>query len=532
MSTLSSFSVPFCVDIHFSMFSCVGLSHAPSRHTAITSTRTNMARAYRAARAGDTFRAMSRVALALVCGLCGHALASPRSDPTSGRSVFTGATMPAATSIDLDPAAIGLGTLDYAYVAAMAAIDRYAIRLDSIDVATGAVTPGDTLHDYEVGPGGMLAYVWHIGSDQRATLGFELRSTPGETFITNRTALAYHTLGGGRRTYTAGIGTSLRITDGLFFGISLNSDATYLHLHYARDAALEAGHGPGGIDSDCAGSPCGVQNPTAQEHYDVNVKTSLFSTSNLVLNLGVMIGLGKDVWLGLAYHAPPGLEVATELTGTMDVLRAPRDGGDLLHGASSVFLSQPASADAELRARLPAQLDLHVGARWEDLSRIQAYDVRGYGSTFPGAAIPEWQLRVRGFHDPFSLWAGVEQVELDRSKDWLRLGGRIGIETSSLRDQETSPVSISPTSYTADLGLQLRAGPVVIQATYGLQYFPTVNVSNSSFDPRERIECIDSGYDYSTAACTAVRNGYGIPTADGSYDRLEHAIRFAVIFEP
>jgi hypothetical protein len=474
---------------------------------------------------------MSRVArLALVCGLCGHAVASPRSDPTAGRSVFTGATMAAASSIDLNPAAIGPGQQSYLYLAATAVFDRYGVRLDHLDVDTGATTPGETIHDNELGAGGDFAGVWHFSD--RAVLGFEFRSAPGETFIANRDELAYHTLGGGQRTYTAGIGTSIRLTDTIYFGLSLDSAATYLHLHYARDTALERGHGPGGIDSDCDGSPCGVGNPLAAEHYDVNVQTSLFSTSNLIANFGFLISLSKDVWFGISYHTPPGLETQTLLTGTMDVKLAPRDGGELLHGASSVFLTQPASADAELRARLPAQLDLHLAARWEDLSRFQAYDVRGYGSTFDAAQIPEWQLRPRGFHDPLSVWAGVEQVEVERDRDWLRFGARIGFETSSLRDELTSPATISPFSYTVDVGAQLHRGPVILQATYGLQYFPTVNVTDSAFDPRSRIACIASNYDYASAACTDVRNGYGIPTADGQYDRLEHAIRIALIYEP
>ncbi|MEO8554498.1 MAG: hypothetical protein ABI678_31195, partial [Kofleriaceae bacterium] len=464
---------------------------------------------------------MSRLAMALVCGLCGHALASPRSDPTSGRSVFTGATMQAATSIDLDPAAIGQGTSGYFYAAAVAVFDQYGIRLDQVDPGTGAITQGEPLHDNELGAGGMLALVGHVGD--RATLAIDLRSVPAETFIANRTALAYHTLGGGQRTYRVGLGASIRILNELYFGVSLASDASYLHLHYARDAALDAGHGAGGIDSDCGGGPCGVGNPAAQEHYDVNVNSSLFSTSNLVLTLGVLVEVSRDIWLGVSYHAPPGLQVQSELRGTMDVLRAPRDGGTLLHGAASVFVSQPASADAELRARLPAKLDLHVGARWEDLSRLQAYDVRGYGSTFFAAGIPEWQLRPRDLHDPFSLWAGVEQVEIERDKDRLLFGARLGIETSSLRDSQTSPLSIAPFSYTADVGAQLHVGSFKIQATYGIQYFPQVTVTDSAFDPRTRIDCIASDYDYASAACTAARNGYGIASADGTYERIEHA---------
>ncbi|HEX7700680.1 MAG TPA: hypothetical protein VF403_08165, partial [Kofleriaceae bacterium] len=346
----------------------------------------------------------------------------------------------------------------------------------------------------------------------------------------------YYTLGGGQRTYTAGVGTSIRLTDTIYFGLSLDGGPSYLNLHYARDTALERGHGAGGIDSDCNGSPCGVGNPLAAEHYDINVQTSLFSTSSLIANFGFLINLSllnlpKDTWFGISYHTPPGLATETLFTGTMDVRRAPRDGGDLLHGAASVFLTQPARADAELRARLPAELDLHIAARWEDLSRFQAYDVRGYGSTFNAAQIPQWQLRPRGFHDPLAMWAGVEQVELVREDYKVRFGGRVGFETSSLRDELTSPSTISPFSYTADVGAEVRTGPLVLQATYGLQYFPTVNVTDSAFDPRSRIACIASNYDYASAACTDVRNGYGLPTADGRYDRLEHAIRIALTLD-
>lgn len=434
--------------------------------------------------------------------------------------MFTGATMQAATSIDLDPAALGQGTTGYAYAAAAAVLDQYGVQLDQ----------GERVSDREASPGALLAVVGHIGD--RATLALEVGSVPAESFIQNQNALAYHTLGGGQRSYRVGLGTSIRILDGFYFGLSLAVfDATYLHLHYARDSALANGHGAGGIDSDCDGSPCGISNPAAQEHYDVNVNSSLFSTSNLVLNLGILAELAHDVWFGIAYHAPPGLQVQTELRGTMDVLQAPRDGDQILHGAASVFLSQPASADAELRMRLPAQLDLHVGARWEDLSRLESYDVRGYGSTFFAARIPEWQLRARSLHDPFSVWAGVEQVEIDRDRDRVQFGARIGIETSSLRDEATTPLSISPFSYTADVGVQARIWIFKFQATYGIQYFPKVTVSNSAFDPRAQIDCIDSGYDYATEACTAARNGFGIQSADGTYERIEHAARLAVIYE-
>ena len=54
------------------------------------------------------------------------------------------------------------------------------------------------------------------------------------------------------------------------------------------------------------------------------------------------------------------------------------------------------------------------------------------------------------------------------------------------------------------MSAMLKLSPqIVLQATYGLQYYPTVNVTQSAFDPRARIFCIDSGADYSTNACEA-----------------------------
>ena len=66
----------------------------------------------------------SRAVSLAICAVPIAALASPRSDPTVGRAVFSGATLPAATSIDLDPAALGLGTNDEVYLAATTIILR------------------------------------------------------------------------------------------------------------------------------------------------------------------------------------------------------------------------------------------------------------------------------------------------------------------------------------------------------------------------------------------------------------------------
>jgi hypothetical protein len=382
---------------------------------------------------------------------------SPRSDPTTGRAVFTGATMPHATSIGLDPAAIGLGAFDEVYVAFAGVLDQLHIDLDRVDLQ-GTHTPGPRVRDVEPSPAAMLAFIYHLAGEA-VTLGFEARTSPRESFPEGRDALRYHTLGGGQRDWLASVGASIKVTNDLFFGASLSHQNTFLRLRYARDTALYNGTGPGGVTSDCRGAPCGLENPLATEIYDVDVRSPALATANLKVNIGGLYQIARDTWIGVAYHTPPGLSVQTELAGHVEVTRAPRDCPaegecDSIAGDSVVEIQFPASVDAELRARLPRQLDLHIGGRWEDLSRFSAYDVRLYGSTLPRNAIPEWMLRPRGMHDAFAVWAGVEQV--DTGKKPRTYGLRLGYETSSVTAARTSPLTVAPASVTLDSGAHWR----------------------------------------------------------------------------
>jgi hypothetical protein len=468
--------------------------------------------------------------LAILCAIS-SARASPRTDPTSGRAVFTGATMPHATSIGLDPAAIGLSAFDEVYVAFAGVLDQLHIDLDRVDLQ-GTHTPGPRVRDVEPSPAGMLAFIYHLAGEA-VTLGFEARTRPRESFPEARNVLRYHTLGGGQRDWLASVGASIKVTNDLFFGASLSHQNTFLRLRYARDTALENGTGARGVTSDCGGgAPCGLENPLATEIYDVDVRSPAFATANLRVNVGAMYQIARDVWIGAAYHTPPGLSLQTELAGSVTVTRAPRDCTGMcdIIGNAVVEIQFPASADAELRARLPGQLDLHLGGRWEDLSRFSAYDVRLYGSTLPRNAIPEWTERPRGMHDAFAVWAGLEQV--DTGKKPRTYGVRAGFETSSVADARTSPLTIAPASFTLDLGAQWRTQyHLILQLSYGAQFFPSVNAHDSAFDPLARIACIDSGYDYATPACRSVRNGYAIPSAAGEYERIQHALRFGLRYE-
>src|SRR4029078_6012056 len=97
---------------------------------------------------------MSRASwLAALCVLPAHALASPRSDPTIGRAVFTGATSADPTSIELNPSALGLGIPNELYAAALATMDNYSIDTKTLDVATGALCTGEHVQSRLLYPG-------------------------------------------------------------------------------------------------------------------------------------------------------------------------------------------------------------------------------------------------------------------------------------------------------------------------------------------------------------------------------------------
>lgn len=474
---------------------------------------------------------VSRVARAAACALAcaaGSAQASPRSDPTTGRAVFTGATMPHVSSIGLAPAALGLGQFDQVYAAITGVIDQLRIDLDKSYLSGADARP--RVRAVELSPGAMLAFIYHLAGDQ-VTLGFSAGTNPAQMFPRGQPALRYHTLGGRERDWLASAGGSIKLANDLFFGASVAHQNTFLQLSYARDTAIDRAGDPGAAPL-CSGAPCGIENPEAAERYDLAVRSPTLSTSNLRVNIGAIYQLARDVWIGITYHTPPGFAVETELAGALTVGRAPRDvalGGERVLALQSVVdLQFPASIDGEIRARLPHLLELHVAGRWEDLSRLRAYDVRAYGSTLRANAIPEWTERPLGMHDSFAGWVGLEQV--DKGQDWL-FGARLGFESSSITAERTSPVTIAPASFTLDLGVQRRIARAVVQLSYGLQLFPVVHTGSSAFDPDAQQRCVASGYDYATAACAQVREGYAIPTAAGDYGRIEHAVRIGLRYD-
>jgi hypothetical protein len=216
------------------------------------------------------------VGLALATG--GTPLASPRSDPTTGRAVFTGASLPHPTSIDLNPAALGLGNVSAVYLALTSTVDQ--LHVDLAPFAAGGLSdPGTRARDVEASPGAMIAFLYHLAGD-RGTLGFAAHTNPRESFLDGRHALRYHTMGGGQRDWLVSAAASIKLTGDLYFGASLSHQNSFLRLRYARDTALASTDPARGIGGNCgSGAPCSLGDPRATEGYDFDVSSKILSTA-------------------------------------------------------------------------------------------------------------------------------------------------------------------------------------------------------------------------------------------------------------
>lgn len=486
----------------------------------------------------STARLAAAAALSLGLSLtAAPAAASPRSDPTSGRAVFTGAAVVHPTSLLVNPAILGVDATIGVYVVYLAStlvVDHQQVDRQLGDEA-GEVSPDGSLTSLRGSPGGEVSISWH--PTERISVGVGLRSAPAETFFDRRDA-GYHNAGE-QRDLMATFAGALRVSSIFYVGAALSLSRANLKLRFKRDTALEGGSA--GLASDCGGAPCGIGNALATETYAVDVApSSPFTNQNLALTLGIALKLGSDTYLGVTYHTPPGFSVQTSLLGSVEVDLAPRDvpmddptddvDPGKVKGQASVDVSYPASVEAGLRTPLFREYALVAGLRWEDTSRLSGYDVRPHGRQITAAGVPEWIRRARGLSDTVAGWVGVEQY--DGGESW-RVGGRLGFELASLEDSRVSTSGNSTRSVTVDLGAQwrLRSAPWSLQLSYGLAYFLPVSVDDSAFSAHHTVDCVDSGYDYASEACTAVRAGYGIQTGDGDYQRFQHALRLGARYE-
>src|SRR5690606_20152319 len=109
-------------------------------------------------------------------------------------------------------------------------------------------------------PGGILGWWTKIGD--RYHFGAALHTPYAERYPTGVESLGYHTLGGHFYSGVFTFGGSVKV-DRLIIGLSLSFGASSVRYRVLRDTALEAGSA--GVEGDCGGVRCGLENPAAAE---------------------------------------------------------------------------------------------------------------------------------------------------------------------------------------------------------------------------------------------------------------------------
>ncbi len=484
---------------------------------------------------------MSRSLLAvLVIGTLlrgGAASASPLEDPTlSGSDVFTGVTEPHASSIYLNPAAIGLAGIGWhLFLGGNLRVDRYDIARLRITDANGTESPVGAVTAQTMTPSGIVA--GYLKSD-RVAVGLAIETPMAERFIADQEALRYHTLGGYHYQFGIALAASIYTLNRLYVGFGLSFLAERMRLRFARDTALD--QGTAGIDSPCPPNddPCGIENDGAVERYNILVASggfqsfdwtspfSVFGTSNLALSLGAMYRVTDDWWIAASYQGPPGILSSVSIAGRVRVDRAPRDGGARLTGEAGIDYDLPHTFHLGGRGPILPDWDLVADARLQTHQSHDRIDVRMFGGELAEAGVPEWYPRYLGF-----TWTGRIQAGLERSERGpLRYGARLGWEKATLPTDRITPLHVAGMQLYLNLGGELRLGQsVVLGASYHFGWFPTLHPNSRVYNPLDRLDCVDQQYQLDT--CAPAREGRALPLADGDYSRLQHILAVSLRYD-
>lgn len=453
------------------------------------------------------------------------AQASPADDPATDGQVFAGVTGADPANATTNPAALlRLTPGIHAFSFGTVALEQISIerRLES---TTGALSSGPTVDDTTLGGGVTLGFA--VASPRRMGALLTSLRPPDETIDDD--AVAYHTRGSRtRRIDWATLAGGFSLTSRLYLGLAGTLVDRHQRVSFARDTALDAGRDPArGVDSDCGGAACGLENPAARELWSVDVTpTSLLTTDNLIYTVGVMARLPSGVWAAVAVERPWRLGAFT-MAGDATVVRAPRDGGATLRGEAVVIQHLPEVWRAGARGPVAPGWELAGEVRWRRTYRTDPVDVRVFGGELAGTDLPEWNLRPRGLDNAWAADLGLEPI--DAGQRW-RFGGKLGIDTGVVADDRLSARAPWGKQVTAALGAQLRLDRWVLQLGYRFEAQLPTSADPSAFDPIARLDCVEADHDYDLPACATLRAGYATSGAAGTYGRFTHTARIALRF--
>ncbi len=467
------------------------------------------------------------------------AIAGPLQDQSLHGSVFQGPLSESPAVALTNPSALTLGKKGWHLHFSS------SLRLDDITIRRFAVAPGfapvtsggTTQRSLTLSPAGTAA--GYLVSD-KWSIAF-LASLPTMETFTDEPDWRYHSSGGYQATLATTIAVGLRIVDKIRIGFSASITGSLFRSQFSRDTILD--DGTTGVEDDCNGSPCGFENPLAEETYDIRASSLRLNSllNGVVLAAGVTLRPTKNTWIGIGYQT----RTTPVLLGEATVQKASRDGGETVTANAELPLPRPRTISLGLKGQWLPSYDIVAYGRLQTWSDLSQFDYRLYGATPVPLSTEESYRRYTGLQNTLRIELGIEQKEkiseyeipdpvrgprLVEQLRRLRWGARLSYETAATDDASLSPLFVEGKVFSASAGLGIRLRPTLsLQIGYSLDWYPRVDSIQNLFDPNAAVACIDSGNDFSQ--CSVRRQGQDTASAAGVYSRFAHTARFSLQYD-
>jgi long-subunit fatty acid transport protein len=443
--------------------------------------------------------------------------AAPLLAPSPGGAVFTGPTSAHVSSILHNPAATGLMSGTHVLFVGGAQLDllsisRAPIRLSDGEPLGAERTFGDA-STLAISPGGFIGITTDAGTPY-LTLGLGVLLPHSDWLPDLDESLGYQAL---TASFTSGSLTgsvSYRVSSIFYAGVGFDIIVSKMELEFLRDRALDR----------CSAPPCDVENPANAERWHVETGWDALPGQSFEPSFGFNFG-GLLRWKGWWIGAAVNFLFLQPIRKTSDVAVTP-PGGTTISGKARVSYELPFVGRLGVRRPVLGAWDLLINATWTRSSVQQVVDVRFFDQLAEG--IPEWLVRHRGFSDVWGFEVGLEQPPARL----VRLGGRARFETSLVPSGKVSAATVDGPKLELAGGAELRLSTRwAFVGSYTFSFMLPQDNDPGAYSPRAAIDCAASGYDLTTDACLAVREGRAIPTAAGSYGRIGNSLTIGFSYD-
>ena len=458
----------------------------------------------------------------------GGARGGPLDEGHVGIPGFSGPTSGDLGAVYWNPAALGLMKKRDFMLVGMFRDGRTTVQRAAIDPGTGLppgslAFPASTSHvrqhpfDRFLAPGstfalgGAIQERWSFAVALFSPYSYRIHypAAPGGGVEPGR----YHLVEADVQHLNLAPSLAIRISSGLYLGATLGWLSTRGQLSWDEDSALERADG---AEPLCAGAPCGLENPSAAERYQLTGVTTFDDVIN-TLAAGALYRRGTlDV--GLSYTKQMiGASTVKVIPQRTAVVRAPRLGGREQVVTSELYYKLPDLATLGVTWR-GQRLTFTGMGRWMRYSNHQRVDVRVAG---PG--LRQELALFRGYRDSLDLRARVQLVRGERWRFTATMRG----ETSAVSSEHVTAASVDGLKFEPMLAAEVKLAFLRLSAAYSFLLMPEVRVDRSVFDPGAALACSAGGNDLTSVPCQVRSAGAARSTAVGRYRLQQHSLYLA-----